>query len=83
MKLNLLQFPQLDLQLLKGNYIFSNTNHVVLSKYSLKKNNSPHFPVLIQEVLANLVLNSNKPQCFLSSMFSSGGDSKHILELSK
>jgi len=48
----------------------------------LLKNTSPHFPVLIQEVLANLELNPKEPQCFLDCTFGAGGYSRHILESS-
>lgn len=46
------------------------------------KNTLPHFPVLIQEVLDNLDLNSKIPQIFLDCTFGAGGYSKHILEFS-
>lgn len=48
----------------------------------LLKNNSPHFPVLIQEVLDNLALNPEEPQVFLDCTFGAGGYSRHILEFS-
>ncbi len=49
----------------------------------LKKiKSSFHLPVLTQEVLVNLELNSNEPQCFVDCTLGAGGYSKHILGFS-